>query len=145
MIAFADEEGAYISLSGSRAMTGSLTAGEVETARRRDGAPLHEAMRGYGLDPMRIVDAERSNAEIAAYVELHIEQGPVLEAAGRDIGIVTDIVGLHTSEVLFRGEANHAGTTPLHLRKDAMRVAEIETGARVLFRALDGLLHQTAT
>ncbi len=123
VIAFADEEGAYISLSGSRAMTGSLTAGEVETARGRDGAPLHEAMRGYGLDPMRIVDAERSNAEIAAYVELHIEQGPVLEAAGRDIGIVTDIVDLHTSEVLFRGEANHAGTAPLHLRKDAMGAA----------------------
>ncbi len=123
VVAFADEEGAFISLLGSRAMTGRLAADEIEAACGRDSQPLPEAMRRYGLVPGDVGQAARPAGDVAAYVELHVEQGPVLESAGHGIGIVTGIVGLHTSEVVFQGEANHAGTTPLDLRRDAMRAA----------------------
>ena len=123
VIAFADEEGAYISLLGSRAMAGDLPHGEVETAQGRHGETLAGAMARYGLDPAALDTARRPDDAVAAYVELHIEQGPVLEAGGHRIGVVTGIVGLHNSELSFRGQANHAGTTPMHLRRDALRAA----------------------
>ncbi|MCI5076908.1 Zn-dependent hydrolase [Oricola sp.] len=123
IVAFADEEGAFISLLGSRAMTGQLEADEVADSTGRDGETLSAAMRDFGLAPEDIRDASRPSQDIAAFLELHIEQGPVLEAEGLEIGVVDSIVGLLSGTLLFHGQANHAGTTPLALRRDAMRAA----------------------
>jgi hydantoinase/carbamoylase family amidase len=123
VVAFADEEGAYLSLLGSRAMVGDLKAEEIEASIGRDGSPLREAMAAYGLQPERIGEAARGRDEIAAYVELHIEQGPILESENVDIGVVTDVVGIHVSEWRIRGEATHAGTCKVGQRSDALRAA----------------------
>jgi len=123
VIAFADEEGAWLGELGCRAMIGDLTLEELaETHGRKSGSPI-DAMLRYGLDPSGIGAAARPRSDFAAYVELHIEQGPVLEDAHLDIGVVTGIVGLQVSEITFLGQANHAGTTPVSMRKDAARAA----------------------
>src|SRR5438445_141566 len=80
--------------------------------RDSDGCSLREAMAAHGRDLERVA-AARAVDETAAYLELHIEQGPVLERAGVDLGIVTAITGLVTFRARLRGEANHAGTTPM--------------------------------
>lgn len=123
VIAFADEEGAFVSLLGVRAFVGELPQDEVFSATGRDGDRLVDAMRGFGLSPDQLQSAARDPADILAFVELHIEQGPVLESEDLDIGIVDHIVGLQTSQLVFRGQANHAGTTPHALRADAFRAA----------------------
>lgn len=123
VVAFADEEGAYLSLLGSRAMTGALLVPEVLGAKGRNGEMLATAMRGFGLCPEEIGVAKRLPDEIAAFFELHIEQGPILESEGIAVGVVESIVGLLSGTLTFIGEANHAGTTPLPLRRDAFRAA----------------------
>ena len=119
IIAFMDEEGTRFdaALFGSRAFAGEdLTGlgGRVDAA----GTTLRDAMseRGHELD--RASEASRIG-EVGSYLELHIEQGPVLEAEGIQIGVVTSIVGLRGYRVRLRGQANHAGTTPMRLRRDA--------------------------
>lgn len=123
IVAFADEEGAYVSLLGSRAMVGDVTQEEIDSSIGRDHVPFADVLKNYGLDPMRIPDARRPQEDLAAYLELHIEQGPVLESRNLEIGIVESIVGIQTSRFTFRGQANHAGTTPVPLRRDALRAA----------------------
>ena len=123
IIAFVDEEGAYISLLGSRAMIGDLKKFEIDNCLGRDGQSLKLIMQQYGLDPDGFINAARPKEEIKAYIELHIEQGPVLEKCSIDIGVVEGIVGILTSEFNFSGQANHAGTTPVSLRQDALRAA----------------------
>lgn len=123
VIAFVDEEGAYLGELGCRAMIGDLTFPELDESRGRDNKSPVDAMRDYGLHAKQVSNAARPHTDFAAYVELHIEQGPVLENAQIDIGVVSGIVGLQVSEITFAGEANHAGTTPLPLRKDALRAA----------------------
>jgi len=123
VIAFMDEEGAYLGELGCRAMAGTLTFSDLEGVYGRDGSLLVDAMKAYGLDPRGVDSAARPRDDFRAYVELHIEQGPVLESRQFDIGVVTGIVGIHVSEFIFRGEANHAGTTPVPMRRDAMRAA----------------------
>lgn len=117
--AFMDEEGTRFNtaLFGSRAFAG----GDVrELGDRVDasGTTLREAMAAAGFDLERVGDACRVG-RVGAYLELHVEQGGVLEAEGRDIGVVTSIVGLRGYRVRLHGEANHAGTTPMQLRRDA--------------------------
>ncbi|RDI75665.1 hydantase: amidase, hydantoinase/carbamoylase family [Gaiella occulta] len=117
--AFMDEEGTRFNtaLFGSRAFAG----GDVrELGDRVDasGTTLREAMAAAGFDLERVGDARRVG-RVGAYLELHVEQGRVLEAEGRDIGVVTSIVGLRGYRVRLLGEANHAGTTPMQLRRDA--------------------------
>jgi allantoate deiminase len=118
--AFMDEEGARFNaaLFGSRAFVGEDV---TEAGDRVDatGTTLWEAMAAAGYDLERAGDAHRVR-DVEAYLELHIEQGPVLETNGADIGVVTSIVGLRGYRVRLRGEANHAGTTPMHLRRDAL-------------------------
>ena len=120
LVSFMDEEGARFgtALFGSRAFAGEDLSGVGE---RRDGTgvTLRDAMAEAGLDFDRIGDA-KAVGEIAAYVELHIEQGALLERAGADVGIVTAIVGLLGFRAHMTGEANHAGTTPMPLRRDAL-------------------------
>lgn len=123
VIAFADEEGTYISQFGSRAMTGELTYEEALGGRGAGGETLREALSRSGMTPENIRSAYRDSAEFHCYLELHIEQGPVLEAAGLDIGVVDAIVCADHADVWFAGESGHAGTTPMDGRNDAFRAA----------------------
>jgi N-carbamoyl-L-amino-acid hydrolase len=100
------------------------------------GETLRDAMRRIGADPDRLKEAVRK--DIVAFAELHIEQGIVLESQGLDIGIVTSFVGIRRLEISFDGEVDHAGTTPLHLRKDALVAgAETVVAVRQLAEALN--------
>jgi allantoate deiminase len=117
VIGFSEEEGVRFGIPfiGSRALSGTLD----ETILT---APVLEAIRNFGLDPGRLPDA-RLSPETIAYLEFHIEQGPVLESLGIPLGVVDAIVGQSRLTLTFRGHANHAGTTPMSLRKDALAAA----------------------
>jgi allantoate deiminase len=120
LISFMDEEGARFgaALFGSRAFVGKdLT--ELGERRDTNGTSLREAMSELGFDFEKVPSARRVD-DLGCYLELHIEQGPVLETEGIEIGIVTGIVGLIGFRARFIGEANHAGTTPMRLRRDAL-------------------------
>ena len=121
-VALPEEEGARFGggLMGSRAMCGKLTQAEVDTYKDWDGVTIAEAMKGYGLDPTKIAEAKRTPSEIGTFIELHIEQGPILENNRTDVGIVEAIVGLRCLNVTVTGRSDHAGTTPLNMRADTM-------------------------
>ena len=119
LIAFSDEEGRFGGTFGSEAFTGSLIPDKVLNARDLNGVKLQDAMLAQGLDPMRALEARRSPDQIAAYLELHIEQGPILDQQQLQVGIVESITGLQSWSVRLDGETNHAGTTPMNYRKDA--------------------------
>jgi allantoate deiminase len=121
--AFSDEEGVRFGVPflGSRALTGKLDAGLLEH-RDADGASVADAIRAFGLDPRRLPEA-RLAPGVFAYLEFHIEQGPVLDSLGLPLGVVTSIAGQSRLTIHFRGDANHAGTTPMHLRHDALTAA----------------------
>jgi hydantoinase/carbamoylase family amidase len=138
--AFMDEEGTRFNaaLFGSRAFVGEDVS-NVGDRVDLDGTTLRDAMseRGHALE--RVGEANRVG-EIGAYLELHIEQGPVLEAEGLQIGVVTSIVGLRGYRVRLRGQANHAGTTPMSLRRDAFAgAARIALELRELARARESV------
>jgi len=124
VIAFGDEEGSRFPLSmmGSRALTAPLGEEALEQTDG-DGVSVAEALRAFGLDPAEVPAAVRPPGQIIAYVEPHIEQGPVLEAAGLPVGVVTGIAGQVRLIVRFTGEAGHAGTTPMRLRRDPIAAA----------------------
>jgi len=124
IVAFCDEEGVRFrtTLLGSKAVTGRLGPDELE-ARDEDGRTVADVLRAFGGDPDALATAARRPGEIAAYVETHIEQGPVLEAAGLPVGVVTAIVGGTRLQVTFEGEAGHAGTVPMARRRDALAAA----------------------
>jgi allantoate deiminase len=124
VIGFGDEEGVRFgtTLLGSRAIAGTL-APEVLETRDATGASIADAMRAFGLDPNSMGKARRSKGSVLAYAELHIEQGPVLEAEGLPVGVVTAINGFSRLRVALRGEAGHAGTVPMALRRDALAAA----------------------
>jgi N-carbamoyl-L-amino-acid hydrolase len=131
--AFTDEEGRFYGFFGSRALTGSLDRSLAERLTDPAGLALGEAMRRAGFDLARAPEARRDPREIAAYVELHIEQGPWLEAADVAIGIVEGIVGIRRFRLTFVGQPDHAGTTPMDQRKDAfLTAAEYATKSREL-------------
>lgn len=122
VVVFSDEEGVRFGtgLFGSRAMAGLLDPNEVFRARDERGVELAQALCDAGLDPETVTQARRDPATVGAYLELHIEQGAVL--AHRDIvaGVVTGIVGIWRRKYTWRGVTNHAGTTPMYLRRDAL-------------------------
>ena len=123
VIVFANEEGqSFTGLMGSRAMAGSLDTDEIHT-QDSNGRTLAEALREFGGDPERVAESVRTSRDVSAYLELHVEQGGVLESAGTPIGVVEGIVGIQYLEVVLRGRANHAGTTPMELRRDALVAA----------------------
>ncbi|GAG25834.1 unnamed protein product, partial [marine sediment metagenome] len=117
VISFADEESAYLAMAGSRSFCGVLSDAELQAAGHEQGRSLREALAeaGYADRPFAKLDPDRQ----VAFLEAHIEQGPRLEAEGRRIGVVTGIVGIRRIQVTFSGQSDHAGTTPMHLRKDA--------------------------
>jgi allantoate deiminase len=120
VIGFSEEEGVRFSKAflGSLAVVGKL---DPETLQRTDqnGVTIAEAIRSYGLDPANLPAAVLSR-DAFAYLEFHIEQGPLLESEGASLGIVEALVGQTRMQLLFEGQSNHAGTTPMHLRHDAM-------------------------
>ncbi|HKC45477.1 MAG TPA: allantoate amidohydrolase [Burkholderiales bacterium] len=124
VIGFADEEGTRFNatLLGSRAVAGTFKT-EVLANVDKDGVSMREAMRGFGLDPARIGEAAHRREDVLAYAELHIEQGPVLEAEGLPVGVVTAINGATRFAVEVQGLAGHAGTVPMGLRRDALAAA----------------------
>jgi N-carbamoyl-L-amino-acid hydrolase len=112
-------------------MTGGLDRALAERLTDPAGLPLPEAMRRAGFDLARAGEARRAADEIAAYVELHIEQGPWLEAAEVPIGVVEGIVGIRRFRLTFVGQPDHAGTTPMDRRRDAFfTAAEYATKSR---------------
>lgn len=117
--AWIDEEGRYGSLFGSRAFTSGLDAARVAGMAAVDGERLVDVMQRAGFDPGRVAEAKAEAGAVAAYVELHIEQGPRLEETGVPIGVVEAIVGIRRTRLIFRGQADHAGTTPMERRRDA--------------------------
>jgi N-carbamoyl-L-amino-acid hydrolase len=135
MVAFADEEGAFLSLMGSRSVMGILEASDLSAAINMKGVPLAKAMADAGLDHRQIASAQQDPSGISAYLELHIEQGPVLEASNIPIGIVNSIVGIGVYWITFEGESNHAGTTPMNMRRDAL------SGATAFHRRINAWIH----
>jgi allantoate deiminase len=121
IVGFSDEEGARFgaALLGSRAMTGTFDPAVLD-CRDADGISMRDAMAQAGLDPKGIAGAARKRDDLLAYIELHIEQGPVLEHKGLPVGCVTSINGATRLKVTLTGQAGHAGTVPMADRRDAL-------------------------
>ncbi|HAT2612290.1 TPA: allantoate amidohydrolase [Kluyvera intermedia] len=124
IVGFADEEGTRfnITLLGSRGLTGTWPQGWLD-CEDAQGVSVAQAMVNVGLDPTRIATAERAREDFSAYLELHIEQGPVLEQEDLPLGVVTAINGARRLTCRFSGEAGHAGTVPMSHRHDALTAA----------------------
>ncbi len=122
-VSFADEEGGFLGFLGSKAVAGGLGFDDIRGVVGRDGRRLISAMTEAGFVPERLHEARVDPAQVHAFVEMHIEQGAVLEQAGQDVGVVSSIVGVGRCAIEFKGRADHAGTTPMDLRRDAMRGA----------------------
>jgi allantoate deiminase len=142
VVAFVDEEGLrYVtSYLGSRVYVGLFDAAELDELDA-DGVPLRDAVRQQGGDPDGIADAGRASDDLLGYVEVHIEQGPVLQAEGLPLGVVTSIAGQSRGLVRFVGRAGHAGTVPMHLRQDALcGASELVLAIERLAQERDGLI-----
>jgi allantoate deiminase len=124
VVGFADEEGVRFNatLLGSRAVAGTFDPANLDRVDAA-GKTMREAMREFGLDPATIATAARRREDVLAYAELHIEQGPVLEAEGLPVGVVTAINGGNRLAIEMAGMAGHAGTVPMRLRRDALAAA----------------------
>jgi N-carbamoyl-L-amino-acid hydrolase len=118
--AFTDEEGNLVGdFLGSRAFVGLLDKDEIRNGKTSFGMPFRDVLKRTEFTAEGILAAHKQRPELEAYLELHIEQGPVLEDEGLPIGIVEKIAGKHYRQCAFIGESGHAGTTPLELRRDA--------------------------
>jgi hydantoinase/carbamoylase family amidase len=140
LASFMDEEGTRFgtALLGSKAFVGD-DVGDVAGRVDAQGVTLADAMRAWDRDVARIAEA-RAVDRVEGYLELHIEQGPVLETEGIDVGVVTSIVGLLGLQVTYTGQANHAGTTPMGLRRDAFAgAARAALQLRDLARTTEGM------
>ena len=123
--AFCDEEGMRFGTGyfGSGAMLGHRDVEYCKKFADKDGITYYEAMKGYGLDPEVIEKAAWPEGSIGQFLEAHIEQGPVLDAEKIEIGLVNGIVGIQRYMVTVHGRSDHAGTTPMDMRKDAVEAA----------------------
>ncbi len=141
VVGFSEEEGVRFGVPfiGSRALVGRV---DEELLGRKDehGISVRKAIQDFGLDPNEISKAAL-NDDVLGYVEFHIEQGPVLETLGRPLGVVEAIVGQNRLDFNFSGQANHAGTTPMNLRRDALAAAaEWIVAVENLARRTEGLV-----
>ena len=135
VVIWCDEESG---LTGSRGYIGDLPTGEL-TNPGRDGVSLADKIRRIGGDPDRIGEARHLPGSVAAYIELHIEQGAILDEQNLQIGIVEGIVGIHHYDVTIRGFANHAGTTPMDRRRNALlAAAELTLAVDRIVRSVPG-------
>jgi N-carbamoyl-L-amino-acid hydrolase len=132
LVDWADEEGARFgrSLFGSSAFSGTLVVDELEALRDVDGRLIADVLSENGVDLERTPEASRRRGELGAYLELHIEQGPVLETEGSRAAAVSGCVGIERHRFRFTGQASHAGTTPMDRRRDA-GLAAAEAALRV--------------
>ncbi len=123
VVQLCEEEGSRFSKSflGSRAITGNFPAEELDQSRDAEGISVRQAARACGFDPGQLAAAQRN--DLAGWLELHIEQGRLLETTHTDTGIVQSITGIKHLGVVFEGQADHAGTTPMDLRSDALVAA----------------------
>jgi hydantoinase/carbamoylase family amidase len=130
LLVFTDEEGShYAGTFGSRAMLDLLLEGEIYRSRSEDQPSLSADLLRIGKDPARIAEAIRQPTEFCAFLEVHIEQGPILNAMNIPIGIVEGVVFLERHIIRVVGQSGHAGTTPMQLRDDALvKAARIITG-----------------
>ena len=147
VIAFADEEGLRFQTTylGSCALAGSFDPTFLDLIDA-DGITLREAIGTFGGNPGALADAALRPGEARAYVEVHIEQGPYLESVDAPVGVVTAIAGQSRILTTFTGEAGHAGTVAMHLRRDALpAAAEIVLAAEDLARHTSGLLVTVGT
>ena len=121
VVGFADEEGVRFAstLLGSRAIAGTFDVAALDS-KDKAGLTMRHALAQFGLDPDHIGAAARPRRELHGYVELHIEQGPVLESENLPVGVVTAISGATRLSVVLAGMAGHAGTVPMGLRRDAL-------------------------
>ena len=117
VVSFQDEEGRFGVTTGSTVWSGELTLEEADKLTDRTGTTLAEARGAMASQVGDFVDPK----QFTGFIEMHIEQGPWLDQAGEAVGVVTDIVGIRDMRITFEGEQNHAGTTPMHLRKDAFQ------------------------
>jgi hydantoinase/carbamoylase family amidase len=140
LVAWAGEEPRFgTGCVGSRAAAGALSRDDLDVLRDRAGVSMAEALRDAGFDPDRLAEAELDPAGVHALVELHIEQGAVLEASGDEIGVVTAIAAPHDFTLVLRGAATHAGATPMGLRRDAL------TGAAEMVLVVERLARASAS
>jgi allantoate deiminase len=142
VLAFADEEGVRY---GTAYLGSSVVAGTFDPAalarRDADGVTMADAIAAAGGDPGALAAARRDADDLLGYVEVHIEQGPVLEAEDLPVGVVTGIAGQTRAEVAFAGVAGHAGTVPMALRRDALvAAAELVGAVEARAHAVDGLV-----
>jgi allantoate deiminase len=123
VIGFSEEEGVRFGVPfiGSRALVGRIDE-ELLTRKDSQGVSVRKAIEDFGLKPGEISKAKLRD-DVLGFIEFHIEQGPVLESLGRPLGVVEAIVGQSRLEFTFSGQANHAGTTPMNLRRDALAAA----------------------
>jgi len=141
VIAFSEEEGVRygVPFIGSRAVAGRF-APALLALKDAEGVTVDAALRAFSLHPEQIGEASAS-ADAIGFVEIHIEQGPVLDAEGLSVAAVTAIVGQTRLNLKFSGQANHAGTTPMRLRHDALAAAaELITAVEALAQRTDGLV-----
>jgi N-carbamoyl-L-amino-acid hydrolase len=142
LVNWADEEGARFgrSLFGSSAAAGSMAdQDELRERRDGDGVALPDAVGAYGVDLDGALEARSQLEGAAAYLELHIEQGPVLESLDLPLGVVLGTFGVERHQVTFRGQAAHAGSTPMDKRRDALAgAARLELEIREIARRVGG-------
>ncbi|HBR37150.1 MAG TPA: Zn-dependent hydrolase, partial [Sulfitobacter pontiacus] len=117
VVSFQDEEGRFGVTTGSAVWGGHLDQAAADALTDHAGVTLGDARQAVA----HLVTGEVSPDLFTGFVELHIEQGPTLDTSGEQIGVVTDIVGIRDMKITFDGQQNHAGTTPMHLRRDAFQ------------------------
>ena len=124
-IAMIEEEGSRFGsgLFGSRAMAGKVSENELKNFKDDAGISIAEAMNRFGLESDKISAAVRTPEKLKAFLELHIEQGPILEKTGVNVGVVDTVVGIDQWEIVVQGRSDHAGTTPMDMRADALVAA----------------------
>lgn len=139
IVAFCDEEGPRFlgGLFGSRGMVGKIGEEELQRADQ-EGITRFAALQAFGLEPQRIRDSVRHQGEIGLYLEMHIEQGPLLESLGKPVGIVTGIAGPVWLRIRLIGEAGHAGTVPMNMRQDPL------VGAAEIIQAIERICSEDA-
>jgi N-carbamoyl-L-amino-acid hydrolase len=119
LVGTSEEEGRYGGMLGAQAISGHLTPEMLMRAHDADGNRLANAMEAAGFDPLKALDARWSPGWMHAFLELHVEQGPVLETIAKPIGVVDSIAGVFKWIVHLKGKADHAGTSPMNMRSDA--------------------------
>ncbi|MCA9839703.1 MAG: allantoate amidohydrolase [Trueperaceae bacterium] len=142
VIGFSEEEGVRFGATyfGSQTLTGSFDPHQLDL-RDRNGISMREAIERFGLNPDEIASAKYDKKQTLGYAEVHIEQGPVLESLNQPLGIAEAIIGQSKLELSFVGKAGHAGTAPMHLRKDALTgAAEFVLSVESFARKTEGLV-----